>query len=364
MDESTRKTITAYIAVTAVLFGAVIFGIVAATLATMLPKQNAANKGCSIASQEKASALITRLLPNAKITASEPYPLTPSTCLLEVEMLADANNPQTKGFIYVLPDGEHLLNGPLMDKRSQLNVQGQGTQSNEVTALLETQKKALDKMMSQVDERKAAQDEQLKALTANPDRPIIAPPAEATAIPEASPAALAALQQQGKSAQQQRQELIERLQGLPTLVSGNGAHPVYVLLDPLCAYCRKLYAQSVELSNAHNISFHWIPMFQNEAGWALSAQLIKTQKESPEKALALLEKIMTKKATSEEISPLIKQLTESDFAEAKKAVAVFIELARNNPRIGTPLVIFTKANGEHEVISGLPSIGDWDGIDN
>lgn len=82
----------------------------------------AANNVCSeVATLEQATELMTRLFPDSKIINAEPLKVAASkSCLLEVEMLTAQNNPRTQGVVYVLPDGDHFLNGPLMSKRSKV----------------------------------------------------------------------------------------------------------------------------------------------------------------------------------------------------------------------------------------------------
>lgn len=311
---------------------------------------------CHMAAQDTAEALIKRLLPAAKILSAEPFPLDAekTTCLLEVEMLADAENDNTRGFVYVLPDGKHFLNGPLMDKRSRI---GLTPEEDKVLGDLKAEQAAVtEKLLSMVNQNARAAE---AADTQPPAKPKSNEPDYYNQIQ----GAFADIQStdQLPTPAELRKHLKDKMATLPSLTQGTGSKAVYVMLDPQCIQCKKLHAQYAELSKQHDIQFHWIPVFLNETSWGLSALLLKTQQESPEKAVALLDKIMaTGKAIADpEIANGLQQLTESDYAAVKPSTGILYEIAKANPKFGTPMVVFARKDGDTEVLGGLPVAEDW-----
>jgi hypothetical protein len=298
------------------------------------------------ASKDQAEGLLKRLFPNASFITAEHLALDnmKSVCLLEVEMQVEADKPETRGFVYVLPDGERFLNGPLMDKRSKV---GTSSLPSEVKQAFEEQEKRL---------------KQIYALGATP--PASAQPAtsQAPGIGEATQPGLAGqpvTQQQIPTPAELREKLISKLQTLPSIPTPAEGKPVYVLLDPLCAHCKRLVKSSSDIALKYGVKFHWIPLFLNEGGWALSSHILKTNRESPYTALKTLEHVMSGEMTDQEVAAAMSGLTEADYAAPKDATAVFIELAKHNSRLGTPLVVFRKPDGGIEVISGMPHEQDW-----
>ncbi|MDU4254467.1 hypothetical protein [Pseudomonas sp.] len=302
-----------------------------------------------MATKDQADKLLKRLMKDASILSAEKYPLdnTKSVCLLEVELLADAQKPETRGFVYVTPDGEHFLNGPLMDKRSKIGLEPSGADIKEALAVNgEMIKKA---MAGQPQNINPVEGEPMGLMPPSPGAlaGFTEPPASPENIP--SPAQL-------------REMLIQKLQVLPGIVSPAPGKPVYVLVDPLCSKCKLLFKTSSEIAAQKGIQFHWIPMITSEGSWALSALALKAQREDPENAMAVMEKIMTGQLNLTNSADAIKGLTEADYAAPKDATAVFIELAKYNSRLGTPLVVFRKGDSTIDVINGVPNPEDWEGI--
>lgn len=295
-----------------------------------------------VATEEQAHQLLLRLFPAAKFISAEPLSSGNSkSCLLEVEMLADASNPHTKGFVYVLPDGERFLNGPLMDKRSRV---GTSPLSGDIQQALKEQQKALQ----------SALDSPAKARKSNETTP---EDALSTQLADSFPTPTRA--EEVPTSEQLRERLLEKLKTLPALNTGEGQAPVYVLYDPLCPHCKSLYKQSEELAAKHGITFHWIPMFLNEGSWAMSALVLKELNGDRDNAHSLFDRMMTGQWSATEAEAAVRSLSEEDFALAKPATGVFVELARANSRIGTPLVVFESVGGGIDVISGLPKEDDW-----
>lgn len=298
---------------------------------------------CSeVATEEQAHQLLLRLFPGAKFISTEPLSSgSTKSCLLEVEMLVDESNPDTKGFVYVLPNGERFLNGPLMDKRSRV---GTTPLSGEIQQALKDQQEALKSAITPTpNAHKSAESSQADALSSQ----------LVNGLQTATNGGVA------PTSELLRQRLFDKLKTLPALNTGEGQTPVYVLYDPLCAHCKRLYKQSEELAAQHGITFSWIPMFLNEGSWAMSALVLKDLNTDPDKAQSLFELMMTGQWNGAEAETAVRALTEEDFARPKTATGLFIELAKSNSRIGTPLVVFESVGGGVDVISGVPNEEDW-----
>lgn len=291
-----------------------------------------------IAPHEKAEALIKRLFPKSTIHFAEPLRVSPSTCLLEVEMSVEADNPATRGFVYVLPDGERFLNGPLMDKRSKVE-----TSASAQAALQDAFK----------------EQQQRLGLTAQPQGSESAQ--QLAAQPSLNGGGDARTAEPRKDGSFLRRQLLERLAQLPMLEDGKAdGRPVYVLLDPQCVACQRLFSEREQLAQAHNIHWQWIPMSTNEEGWIKTASILKTATTSPEQAMAMLEEMMQRKWKAQEHMELIKGLTEEDYAAARKAIEVFADIARSSSGSArTPLVAFERPNKSVEVFAGIPVETDW-----
>ncbi|MBA1280233.1 hypothetical protein [Stutzerimonas stutzeri] len=309
-----------------------------------------ASDQCSfIASEEQARSLLTRLFPNAQIITAEELSFDDSktACMLEVDMLADASKPQSRGFVYVLPDGERFLNGPLMDKRSKVAIE---PVSADIGRALKEQQEAIESIMSQrtapqVNSQAAHQHDETDY--SNQLASSFAKPTSDSEVP---------------SIDDMRLKLVEKMRALPSLATGDGDKVVHVLVDPLCNFCKRLHQDSEELSAKHGIRFNWIPIFLTEGSWAMSSLVLKTAAISPADGAQLMDTMMQGKWGGPEAEAAVRALTEADYAAVKPAAGLFVELAKTNSRIGTPLVVFEKSSGGVEVISGLPTEGDWKGL--
>ena len=301
-----------------------------------------------IATEKQAKGLLTRLMPAAEFLSFEPFPLddAKSVCLLEVEMFADRNNKQTRGFVYVLPDGKQFLNGPLMDKRSRMMVIDN---SNSPASIPEAS--ALSNNDTESDVAASSSllpNEGRESLAVSGYSPISTPPKNST--PQIAQDASGSL----------RESLLIKLEKLPHIQKGQpNGRDVYVLFDPQCKYCHKLYDQYESVAQRLNLRFNWIPMFLNEQSWAMSAFLLKTAKRSPGEASVLFDKMMQTKWSAIEDAEQISGLSPEDYEYAKPSAMAFYELSKNDPTIGTPLVVFRTPKGSVDVISGVPNDMDW-----
>lgn len=272
-----------------------------------------------VATQEQAEALMTRLFPKSKVQSAEPLKLSISTsCLLEVEMLTDAANPKTKGTVYVLPDGDHFLNGPLMSKRSWVGGQpaGNSAPSNPFGAT-----------------------------------PTITGDNSADSFITESPQSPAEL----------RKNTLHKLLNKTNIQYAYSDSPeatASILFDIDCPYCISQFEEMEEVAKAHNLNFNWIPVYLNERSWAGAALLIRETDKNPAEGKKLLEQIMSKKIAGDKLSEMFKTLTEADFAKAKETNEIFAEIIRQS-RVGTPLTFVENKSGFVKISSGKLDLDEW-----
>lgn len=307
---------------------------------------------CRTATSDQASNLLTRLFPESKMLNFEPLALDAmkSLCLLEVEMLADKTNVATKGFVYVFPDGERFLNGPLMDKRSQVSVQNVDIQAEIEKARAEQKAVIEGARMSRTDKLNNQ-----NAEPALPNAPDALTPLQSPAIPQTVKPDLA-------KEQAKRTQFLQTLQDLSAIESGMGKNDVYVMFDPQCVHCHRLYAQHPALVAKYNLRFHWIPIFMNDSSWVMSAFLLKTAQSSPAAAQKLLAGMMDKSwdpKTLPEDAAAINSMSPQDYELPRKATIAFFDATKENKALGTPVVAFRAPNGVTEIISGEPYDSDW-----
>ncbi|MGO4801095.1 DsbA family protein [Pseudomonas sp. W22_MBD1_FP4] len=279
------------------------------------------------------TSLITRLIPSSEIRGVEKVEMGQGTWMWEIDMLADKANPKTAGFVYLSADGTKILNGPLMDKRSRImslpDEPTSGQAPHEYTE----------------DESREAQGQQAPSPQQSPSAQ--------------SGASADAIAQKVKRAAAQREVFLSGIEQLPYMSTSKGSHPIYVLFDPLCTACAKLYKQHKAIAEAYDAEFRWIPIFNNEQSYPLSALLRKTYEENPTRGLEMLDQMLSKTWKAEEHFADIAALTEGDYGLVKPAAAVYLAITREIPGIGTPYVMFKNNQGLAEAFGGVPYSTDW-----
>lgn len=279
------------------------------------------------------TSLITRLIPSSEIRAVEKVEMGEGTWLWEVDMLADKANPNTAGFVYLSADGTKILNGPLMDKRSKI--------------MQRPQEDAVAAASSGAD----AQDP-----TYETQRPKSYAPQQS---PAQSSAVAESVALKVKRAAEQREVFLSGIEQLPYISTSKGSHPVYVLFDPLCTHCGKLYKQHKAIAEAYDAEFRWIPIFNNEQSYPLSALLRKTYEEDSSRGLDMLDQMLSKTWKADDHFADIAGLTEGDYGLVKPAAAVYLAITREIPGVGTPYVMFRNNQGLAEAFGGVPYSTDW-----
>lgn len=298
------------------------------------------NDCSSMASEESAQKVLTKLFPKSAIIDSAPFALDAdkAVCLREIEMLVDSTDDSSKGFIYFLPNGEQFLNGPLLDKRTTITAT----------------KASIDSKTSE-----AVNDSALQAALAIMKQRLESQPGDSAnqSSSQQQVATLQATEVKPQPTQAELRELMLSKAGqLPALKSPTQGTPVYVLLDPQCRHCADMFNNSEATASKFGIQYHWIPMFTKEAGWVMSALILKASKVDQQKAYALLKTIMNKTWDSKASEADIAALTETDYTEAKQGLAFYMEMSKYD-KLGTPVVLFQGTTGV-EIISGVPNEGD------
>lgn len=280
------------------------------------------------------TSLIQRLMPASEIRSVDKLDFGLGTYVWEIDMLANKANPQSSGFVYLSADGTKLLNGPLMDKRSRvmpLPYVGEGTGPSS-TPLPDSSHQASE----QITPVSSADANQENAFNPQP-----------------------AIDAQAKKATYQRDQFYAGISHLNYISTTQGSNVVYVLFDPLCAHCGRLYKQSTAIASAYDVEFRWIPIFITEKSYPIAALIQKIHSENQSMGLEILDQVLTKQWKAEDHIMEIAGLTEADYEQVKPAGAVFYSITREVPGIGTPFVMFKNADNKVEAFGGVPLATDW-----
>lgn len=305
---------------------------------------SSADSGCvTLATEQQAKTLLGRLFPESNMFSFEPLKLGGGSCLLEVDMEAIKGRKDTRGFVYVLPDGERFLNGPLMDKRSKLGLQTDAAlqpSPEEIRAAIQASAHELAYKTSSM-----ATANDLNAVTKTSwDK------SQEVVDPQPQPV---------KSVGEYRQEALATIKSLPQLVTGVGQHDVYALVDPLCSQCSALFKQSEDLTSQYGIRWHWIPVHTSESGWVMSAHLLQMAATNPVQAIADMRSMFNGEWTAAKQEAALHALTPDDYSKSQQALAFLIKYGTSGGQTRTPFVAFLKPNNELELIGGKPLMEDW-----
>lgn len=304
------------------------------------------NQCSAIATNDQAAKLLMRLFPNGNLLAFDQVPLALGACLLEVDMEAIKGHADTRGFVYLLPDGEHLLNGPLMDKRSKVIETAGSPQPtpDEIRKALESSAERIAQRLNQAPVSIANISNQPNTQTGSSQSP---------SVPEAVPT---------ESVAEYRNQAFDTIKKLPQLVSGVGQHDVYALVDPLCSKCSELFKQRETLTEQFGIRWHWIPVHTNERGWVMSAHLLKTSVSNPAQAMTDLQAMFNGEWSPNSQESALRSLAPEDFQKSQQSLAALIKYARVGGVTRTPFVAFKLPNDDVEMIAGKPLTDDWSGL--
>lgn len=139
------------------------------------------------------------------------------------------------------------------------------------------------------------------------------------------------------------------------IAEGQGKYVVYVIFDPNCPYCHKVFVDSQ--SYLKHYQFRWIPvaiLTPTSAGKA-AAML---QAKNPNKALQENENhFVSVRGKGGGLNPL-KHMTKKSRNELSKNQ----QLLKKTGMEVVPTILFLKKNGKVEVIKGAPSKADFPSI--
>jgi|GEM_PF-4577559 len=281
------------------------------------------------------TSLILRLMPQSTVRGVEKLDFGLGTYVWEVDMLVDKDNPETSGFVYLSADGTKLLNGPLMDKRSRV---------------MQTSASAGMPQHSMASSMPAQMPGDLA-----PAAPSMAPGSTQADPFDPKPA----LEAQANKAEFQRKQFYAGISQLNYISTTQGSNIVYVLFDPLCHACQRLYKQQSAISAAYDVEFRWIPIFLDARSYQISALIQKIYNENQAQGLETLDQVLNKQWKAEDHHAEIAALTDADYEQVKPAAAVFYSIGEASPGMGTPFVTFKNSSGVIEAFGGVPLANDW-----
>ncbi|KKN58092.1 hypothetical protein LCGC14_0555630 [marine sediment metagenome] len=294
---------------------------------------------CRTATPEQAENLLRHHFPDLEIIdiSAQPKGTADPSCLLSVELLANAEIPSTRGFVYVLPDGEHFLNGPLMNRSSNLSTIGDGAKVpvlSDEDAKLSRDLEVLSKVAEMIEAGGVA-------VTSSPD-------SQETAI----------------------DTLIGDMSGLPNQIifHSENKKPVYIAFDPMCMHCQKLFADQEQIATRFGARLVWIPTYSTGDSQTYSAHLIKALNSKGGMATArdLMAMIMGNPTIDVALlNSLFGEPSERDFARLEESAA-YLRAMMGREELGTPLVAFKTgpAPEDSTLFNGYAPIEDFGSLLN
>nr|AMP42378.1 disulfide isomerase/thiol-disulfide oxidase [uncultured bacterium IN-11] len=303
-----------------------------------------------VASADQIMTLVKKVLPKSAISTMKTVDSGTTSCLVEVEMLVDISNTDSKGVIYVLPNGEQFISGVLMDADSKLILDsesevstGQGKKDENTpnanvldsvgkpTVLSSDQRKHMEQFEVQPMNFTEIINKQFSAPTHNEGR---------------------------KAVMEQMKKFVHVSNPKKTF---NNDRNVYIMYDSDCPYCSKLFEQSDSLADKYQATFHWVPMFLTDQTFLKAALVTHATRQSQEKGYDMLTRIMTKAETDAALINLgRKELKPDDFDDSRSATTYYASVNMMAiPDLGTPWI--TVQNGDsYDMYQGLPNPEDWE----
>lgn len=276
---------------------------------------------CEPASLEDARALMLKLFPKAAFfETSDISNDGTESCLRRVDMMTDWGNPATRGTVYVLADGNHFLNGPLMNSES---------------VLIDT---------SSAQPSPVAQNEPASSSAPADDLAFLAHALELLEKYENMP-------DTDQTVEEQKADLLDALTLMPnqTVFHEGNPNTVYVVYDTACPRCHELFAMQDDIAEQYGARLVWIPTYLNEESRKVAAGLLQLGGTSE-----LLAAVMGGDTTGLPDTP-----TEASFAQLEASAGYLRDLAVEHG-FGTPLIVFQHAVGTGiELINGIPPISEF-----
>ncbi|MNJ47891.1 hypothetical protein D3C77_430660 [compost metagenome] len=100
----------------------------------------------------------------------------------------------------------------------------------------------------------------------------------------------------------------------------------------------------------------------DEKSWPVAALLQKTFNQDSAKGLETLDLMLSKQWKAEDHIMDIAGLSEADKNQVVPAAAVFNEVTKVMPGIGTPFVMFRNSSNQLEAFGGVPLATDWSSL--
>lgn len=286
---------------------------------------------CQYIGLEQAEKLLLNALPDSKVLDATPAIGDPGTdgCVTQVRMLADQSNPDSSGSVFVLPGGKHFLNGPLMNSETRLTV-GAKTAQSDVAETVEGDMKSLETLTKMFGIAQSMDKQEPEVSSATPDiQPALS-------------------------------ELMNDISSLPNQIVYNvpGERTAYIVFDPACSVCQKLFNQQSNLLAEKNVKMVWIPTYLAPQTQSQSAHLVKALSESQDKAKALMTLTMTTGTDAANLSVLFGEPSPADFAQLDKSAA-YTRALLIDQKLGTPLIMYRSTlTNEIKIINGFNSLDD------
>lgn len=282
---------------------------------------------CKPASIDAARSLMLSLFPKAAFFETADISNSDiNSCLRRVDMMTDWANPATRGTVYVLADGKHFLNGPLM---------------SQATVLAESPKR-----------QPVNQPQNDRSATSSdaPDGVVLL--ARALGLLDK----YESIAEEEMTVDAQKADLLDALSIMPnqTIYHAGNPNTIYVVYDTGCPRCHEFFAMQDDIAEKYAAQLVWIPTYLNDTTRHVAAGLVEATAEWPEKAQEILAAVMRG-----DLSDLPDSPSDEAYAQLEITAGYLRQLSVEHG-LGTPLIVFRHANGaEIEVLNGVPPLTEF-----
>lgn len=280
---------------------------------------------CAPRTAEQAQSFFSGLMPDSQVLAVSPaFPAgAAGHCITKVRMLVNKTDPATDGIVFLMPDGEHFLNGPMMDATSRLTPTAQaGAQQLPPTEGLSDKDKALIDMLLGVRD-------DVERITTEGSFPEVETP-------------------EPQEIQDALKELVSDIGKLPNQLAFNadGTNTAYVVFDPSCNKCQHFFQDMPAVAERFDTRLVWIPTYLADTTRTHAAYATKAINQEPEdKAWAILKLMMTAPGVDEStLGALLGSVSDEDFSQLEQSAA-YTRVVMQAEELGTPFILFQPADG-------------------
>lgn len=134
------------------------------------------------------------------------------------------------------------------------------------------------------------------------------------------------------------------------------SHVLYVIADPNCMYCHKLYEQSRAAVKSGDVMIRWIWVGFLKPSSATIAQSILGAKDP----VAMMEQVESQFSMSQDKSTIKTGYTPTE--KVRKAFQANMNFINKYNFPGTPVILYKNKAGEAEMSYGLPDDAEWKSI--